>query len=136
MRSAAYSRYLAAASLAALLTLLGSPARADVIVLKNGRQIVASNVTRENGKVRCETPDGELSLPDSMVERVEKDSAAVPRVAKDLGIGPPAADGFAGDHDLAAMVVHDGAIDRDALSRVDAAANAGNSAATRRAAAA
>jgi hypothetical protein len=135
MRSAAYSRCVVAVSLAALFALAASPARADVIVLKNGRQIVASNVTRENGKIRGETPEGEISLPDSMVDRIEKDgTAAAPRVTKDLGIGPPADNGFGNDQDVVATVIHDGAIDREALARIDGAANGENPAATRRAA--
>jgi len=40
-------------------------ARADTIVLKNGRRIVAAGVTRANGKVSYETPAGQMSLPES-----------------------------------------------------------------------
>jgi hypothetical protein len=45
-------------------------ASADTIVLKNGRRIVAANVSEENGRVSYETSAGRLTLPKSIVERV------------------------------------------------------------------
>ena len=47
-------------------------ARADTIVLKNGRRIVANNVREEGDKVKYETSAGELSLPKSIVDHIEK----------------------------------------------------------------
>src|SRR5690242_10552496 len=69
---------------------------ADTIYLKNGRKIVALNVTQEKGRVTYETPAGQLSLPSSIVEKVERDSASPDSVAglpgdraANLPIAPP-----------------------------------------------
>ena len=123
----------------ALAACLAGACRADTIVLKNGRRIVVSNVTREQGKVSGDTPAGRLSLPDSMVASVEKDDAGAGvktttnLAAADLPIAPPAS-ATAGDSDPAVRaVVHDGAIDRDALARFHSEASGGNAEAVNRA---
>lgn len=127
-RLAAFAGF-AAALLAALF--VAAPARADTIVLKNGRQIVAFNVTRADGKVHGETSTGELSLPESMVDHIVPDSVNTNEAARadpasaDLRIGPPAADARAASDAVARLVVHDGAVDRSALARLDAAAASG-----------
>src|SRR5580704_16511254 len=50
------------------------PARAlaDKIVLKNGRQILAYSVVEEGNKVRYETAAGQLTIPKSIVDHIEK----------------------------------------------------------------
>ncbi len=48
---------------------------ADTIVLKNGRRIVAEQVSEEETRVSYETSAGKLSLPKSMVDHVERDGA-------------------------------------------------------------
>src|SRR2546427_5050961 len=55
-----------------LAGVLAAPARADIIVLKNGRRITATTVTEENGRVSYETRAGRLTLPGSIVERIER----------------------------------------------------------------
>src|SRR5215467_15324154 len=47
-------------------------AAADTIVLKNGRRIVALAVVEEGDKVRYQTSAGELTLPKSIVDHIEK----------------------------------------------------------------
>ena len=47
-------------------------ARADKIVLKNGRQIVAFHVVEDGDKIRYETTAGELSIPKSIVDHIER----------------------------------------------------------------
>src|SRR5258705_2229262 len=69
-------------------------ARADTIVLKNGRRIVALSVAVEGDKGRYLTPAGELALPKSIVDHIEKGGAgqmpAFPSPgAAQLGITPP-----------------------------------------------
>jgi len=117
-------------------------AKADTVVLKNGRQITAESATRENGKIICETPSGRLVLPESIVARIETNdlgirSARAPNPsAASLQLGPPAMD-ISGAVDLIARaVIHGGAIDRDALERLNAAASGGAADARERAAAA
>jgi len=122
-----------------LAACLAGAGHADTIVLKNGRRIAVSNVTREAGKVNGDTPAGRLSLPESIVARVEKDDAGAGPVtttnlaAADLPIAPPPA-GAASDSDPAVRaVVHDGAIDQEALARFDSQASSGSAEAVARA---
>ena len=69
-------------------------AAADTIVLKNGRRITALSAVEEGDKVKYLTTAGELSLPKSIVDRIEKGGegprAAAPGVdAANLAIAPP-----------------------------------------------
>src|ERR1700727_717685 len=56
-------------------------ARADTIILKNGRRITV-NVAKETAdRVTGETDAGEISLPKSMVERIEHGPVGIPTSA-------------------------------------------------------
>jgi tetratricopeptide (TPR) repeat protein len=120
----------------ALALLYVSPAAADTIVLKNGRRIVALSVVEEGDKVKYETAAGELSLPKSIVDHVEK-GGAVPMpdssasAATNLKITPPPMEASAA---IETGAVHDGAIDREYLARVTIAAHSGASGANQLAA--
>lgn len=113
-------------------------ARADKIVLKNGRQIVAYNVTEYGDKIRYQTAAGELSIPKSIVDHIEKgglmpvmESPAA--AAANLNLAPLAeATGNAAEIDHAA--VHDGAIDREYIARTEVEARGGNAKAIQKAA--
>ena len=78
--------------MAATLLLAGAPARADKIVLKNGRRIVAISARVDGDKVTYETSAGELSLPKSIVDHIEK-GGDVPMRRYSRGCG-----GQSGDH--------------------------------------
>jgi len=67
-----------------LLLLAAVPASADTIVLKNGRRILASGVTEEGDRVSYETPAGRLSLPRSIVARIERNDLAPLPLTGDL----------------------------------------------------
>jgi tetratricopeptide (TPR) repeat protein len=106
-------------------------ARADTIVLKNGRRIVANNVREEGDKVTYETSAGELSLPKSIVDHIEKgggvpmaDSPAA--AAANLAITPPAIEAISGGTEIERSTVHDGAIDRDYIAKLEGGARAGD----------
>src|SRR5467141_5246589 len=78
----------------ALLSVSGRAA-ADTIVLKNGRRIVALSAVEEGDKVKYLTSAGELSLPMSIVDHIEKGGmasmAGTPGAdAANLTITPPA----------------------------------------------
>jgi tetratricopeptide (TPR) repeat protein len=124
---------LAMASLA-----LAVSARADTIVLKNGRRISALSVTEEGGKVKYLTAAGELSLPKSIVDHIEKgggvfqDSAA--GGAASLAITPPSAEASGASAEIASGAVHDGAIDRGYIAKVEGEARSGSRQAGERAA--
>lgn len=108
-----------------------SPARADKIVLKNGRQIVASNVTEDGDKVRYETPAGELSIPKSIVDHIEKGGlmpmmGSPAAAAANLNMAPPAMEATANAPEIDQAAVHEGSIDREYIARVEGEARGGN----------
>src|SRR5712692_11690458 len=70
------ARRIRAVSLGVALLSLSGRAAADTIVLKNGRRIVALSAVEEGDKVKYLTSAGELSLPKSIVDRIEKGDAA------------------------------------------------------------
>lgn len=112
-------------------------ARGDTIVLKNGRRIVAYNVSEDNGHISYETPAGKLSLPKSIVDHVERDGA-VPAgygaSASSLGMTAPAVESSVPYNEIARAAVHDGSIDRGYIGKVEDAARGGDRAASERAA--
>ena len=113
------------------LLLGGAVAWPDTIVLKNGRRIVAMNVREEGDKVTYETAAGELSLPKSIVDHIERgggvpmaDSPAA--AAASLAITPPALAAPSGGSEIENGAVHDGAIDRDYIAKLESAARGGD----------
>src|ERR1700674_5987392 len=84
-----------AALLGVALLLVNAGTPADTIVLKNGRRILAFNVMEVGEKVKYETSAGELSLPKSIIDHIEK-GGMVPMAgspgwaAANLGLAPPA----------------------------------------------
>jgi tetratricopeptide (TPR) repeat protein len=117
-------------SLAVALLFVGTAARADTIVLKNGRRIVALNAREEGDKVKYETVAGELSLPKSIVDHIEKGGAvsmadSPAAAAANLAITPPAMETTSGGSEVESGAVHDGAIDRDYIARLEGAAHSG-----------
>ena len=124
-----------AAALALGVLLVADAAAADTIVLKNGKRILAFNVVEVGEKIRYETSAGELSLPKSLVDHVEK-GGMVPMAsggaanASDLAITPPsmeAAGGNGGEIERAA--VHNGTIDREYIAKLESATRSGTPAA-------
>src|SRR5277367_4204069 len=115
----------------ALLFFAVAAARADTIVLKNGRRIVAFNVREEGDKVKYETSAGELSLPKSIVDHIEK-NGAVPMgdspaaAAANLAITPPAMQPTGGGSETERGAVHDGSIDREYIAKLESAARGGD----------
>ena len=127
------------ALLAAMTFACAMAARADKIVLKNGRTIVASNVREEGDKIRYETPAGELSLPKSIVDHIEKGglmpmSQSPAEAAANLNLAPPAAEVPATTPEVDSAVIHDGAVDRDYIAKLEGEAHPGNARANARAA--
>src|SRR6266851_7225040 len=113
--------------------MLATSARAaDTIVLKNGRRIVALSAVEEGDKVKYLTSAGELSLPKSIVDHIEK-GGALPMAgspgadAANLDIAPPAAQPISGgDSDaIERAAVHDGVIDRPYIAKLEGEARGG-----------
>jgi tetratricopeptide (TPR) repeat protein len=124
--------------LAAMLVCV-TPARADKIVLKNGRLIVAYNVKEDGDKIRYETSAGELSIPKSIVDHVEKGGlmpmmGSPAAAAANLNMAPPPMEATANAAEIDQAAVHDGTIDRDYISRLEGQARGGNARASQKAA--
>ncbi|MDP9146450.1 MAG: hypothetical protein M3N22_02235 [Acidobacteriota bacterium] len=113
-------------SLVSVTILLGCVAAdADTIVLKNGHRITAFDIVVSSDKVRYQTAAGELSLPASIVDHIEKGGPrAVARDVADLALTPPARSGSGGSA-IEHAAVHDGAIDREYIARLESEAQLG-----------
>ena len=124
-----------AAALSFGLLLAGAGAWADTIVLKNGRRILAFNVVEAGDKIRYETNAGELSLPKSIIDHIEK-GGMVPMAgsgaanASKLAITPPTMDAAGSNGgEIERAAVHDGAIDRQYIAKLEGETRSGSPAA-------
>jgi tetratricopeptide (TPR) repeat protein len=116
--------------LAAALLCAAPPALADKIILKNGRQIIGFNVVDDGTRIRYETSAGQLSIPKSIVDHIEKgglmpgmESPAA--AAASLEISPPAKEETAAAVEIDHNAVHDGSIDRDYIAKAESDAKGG-----------
>ncbi len=126
--------------LAVILSLLtAEDTRADTIVLKNGRRIDALSVEVQGDKVRYVTAAGELALPKSIVDHIEKGGLAqMPASpgagAANLAITPPSIEPTSANASVESGAVHDGAVDRDFLASAASGARSGAAGANEKAA--
>jgi tetratricopeptide (TPR) repeat protein len=125
--------------LTAAALVYAAEARADKIVLKNGRRIVAYNVTEDGDKVRYETAAGQLSIPKSIVDHIERDglppiTESPAAAAANLNLSPPPMEATANATEIDHAAVHDGAIDRDYIARMEGEAHSGDPKANQKAA--
>jgi tetratricopeptide (TPR) repeat protein len=124
----------------ALLLLAVSSAAADTILLKNGRRIIASNVVEDGDHVRYETPAGQMSIPKSIVARIDRDNLGYSSAGSPATSAPPVSapeiDPLRGTEDISHLVVHNDSIDFAYISQLEAAARSGGSSAVDKAAAA
>jgi tetratricopeptide (TPR) repeat protein len=111
-----------AAPIASLLLLVVSSAAADTIVLKNGRRIVASSVTEDGERVRYETPAGQMSIPKSIVARIDRDGlgyASGSAASAEPPVSAPHVDPIRGYEDIARLVIHDNSIDFSYIAQLE-----------------
>ena len=124
--------------LLAALLFSAAAARADKIVLKNGRQIIAYNVVEDGDKVRYQTSAGELSIPKSIVDHIERGLMPVMEspaaAAANLNISPPSVEATADAAAIDQAAVHDGSIDRNYIAQAEADARSGSAKANEKAA--
>ena len=120
------------------LLLCAAPIFADTIVLKNGRRIVALYAVEEGDKVRYETSAGQLTLPKSIVDHIERggviDVHGAGKEATQLAITPPAAAVTLPGDEIARGAVHDGSIDREFIAKLEEEARSGANGSGQRAA--
>jgi tetratricopeptide (TPR) repeat protein len=114
--------------------LLAISCAADTIRLKNGRVIYADHVREKDGRLEYEVGDDTYAIPKAIVESVDAGGLPPPRAANtphhadekaalsDIPI--LAADGTPAAKDLNSRVIHDGRVDAEALSAVEADGNA------------
>jgi tetratricopeptide (TPR) repeat protein len=111
-----------AAPIASLLLLAVSSAAADTIVLKNGRRIVASSVTEDGDRIRYETPAGEMSIPKSIVARIDRDGfgyTSASSASTEPPVSAPHVDAIRGYEEIARLVIHDNTIDFAYLAQLE-----------------
>lgn len=112
---------------------------ADTIFLKNGRRIVASNVTQDAERVSYDTPAGRMSIPKSIVARIDRDAFSYSPAASASSqppVSPPSIEPVHGYEDVARLTVHDDSIDFDYVAKLETDARSGSDAAIAKAAAA
>jgi Tetratricopeptide repeat len=127
------------ALIASLVLLVVSSAAADTIVLKNGRRIVASNVTEEGDHVRYETPAGQMSIPKSIVARIDRDGfgySSAGGASSEPPVSAPKVDPVRGYDAVASLAVHDDAIDFTYIAQLEVNARSGGPSAVDKVAAA
>ncbi len=114
-------------SIVVLLLAVGF-ASADTIVLKNGRRIVAENVTEDSTHVIYQTSFGQTSLPKSIVARVEHDDLvdrSTSSAAAEPPVSAPALEPVGGYEEVTARAVHDNAVDYAYIAQLEADARSG-----------
>src|SRR5216684_1624220 len=115
---------------AGLSLLVAGETCADTIVLKNGRRIVADSVVVDGDRVRYLTAAGELVLPKSIVDHIEKGGVVqMPGSrmagAANLAMTPPALKPTKANAEAERAAVHDGVVDREFLAAVASEARSG-----------
>jgi len=128
-----------AAPIATLFLFAVCAAAADTIVLKNGRRIVAANVTENGDHVSYETPAGTMSIPKSIVARIDHNDFAyssAARAAAEAPVSAPHIDPVAGYEEVLSSTIHGDSIDFGYIARLESDARSGSAAAVEKVAAA
>jgi len=127
------------ASLIVVILLTASSAHTDTIVLKNGRRIVADNVTEDDSHVTYQTPAGQMSIPKSAVVRVEHDDftySSATAASAQPPLSTPPVEPVRGYEDVAERAVHDDAVDYAYLAQLETDGRSGGATAVAKIAAA
>jgi len=126
-----------AAGVAGLFLLAGTAA-ADIIVLKSGRKISATNVIEEGDRIYYETSAGRLSIRKALVVRVERGGGLSggggysSGGGSELPVTAPRVDLGEGFDEVRAQAVQNGSINREYLAKLEGEAQGGDEAAGRR----
>src|ERR1700675_512750 len=103
-------------------------ASGDTIHLKNGRTILADHVREQGNRCEYDIGDDTYAIPKSSVERIEAGGMPVAAVSDprnlsgDLPVFKPV-DSFANEGDLPKIIIKDGKVDRDAVSKLEGEGN-------------
>jgi tetratricopeptide (TPR) repeat protein len=109
---------------------LPAAAWADTIHLKNGRTILADHVRENGSRYEYDIGDDSYAIPKSSVDRVE--AGGMPPVAAPAGGGKSAGaliaftpvDSLANEGDLPKLIVKDGKVETEALTKLESKGNA------------
>jgi tetratricopeptide (TPR) repeat protein len=126
-------------ALLVMLAVLPVAAAADTIVLKNGRRIVASNVTEDAEHVTYETPAGQMSIPKSIVARIERDNQGYSSASSTDATPPvsaPQIEPLRGYEDVEHLTIRGDSIDFGYIAKLETEARTGGTAAVEKVAAA
>jgi len=101
--------------------MLCASAGADTIVLKNGDRIQADSAQERNGRVEYTLGDNTMSIPRSIVARIEKGPVYGPSPvrAASAAEAPPAHEEMTSSGDLVSRVIRNGAIDAAAITSIE-----------------
>jgi tetratricopeptide (TPR) repeat protein len=101
--------------------MLCAAAQADTIVLKNGDRIQADSAQERNGRVEYTLGDNTMTIPKSIVVRIEKGPVygPAPSLAAATPEAPPAHEEMASSGDLVSRVIRNGAIDGSAIKTIE-----------------
>jgi tetratricopeptide (TPR) repeat protein len=101
--------------------LLCSAAHADTIVLKNGDRIQADSAQERNGRVEYTLGDNTMTIPKSIVVRIEKGPVIGPSPSSVAASAeaPPVHAEMASSGDLVSRVIRNGAIDAAAIKAIE-----------------
>jgi tetratricopeptide (TPR) repeat protein len=101
--------------------MLCAAAHADTIVLKNGDRIQADSAQERNGRVEYTLGDNTMTIPKSIVVRIEKGPVYGPSPSQAAATpeAPPAHEEMASSGDLVSRVIRNGAIDAGAIKAIE-----------------
>jgi tetratricopeptide (TPR) repeat protein len=113
-----------------MLLFAGAAASADTIHLKNGRTILVDHVRENGNRYEYEIGDDTYAIPKSSVDRVEAGgmpahaaSSSATKSSGDLPAFMPV-DSLANQGNLPEIIVKDGKVDTDAVSKLEGKGNA------------
>jgi tetratricopeptide (TPR) repeat protein len=101
--------------------MLCAAAHADTIVLKNGDRIQADSAQERNGRVEYTLGDNTMTIPKSIVVRIEKGPVYGPSPSQAAAApeAPPAHEEMASSGDLVSRVIRNGAINAGAIKAIE-----------------
>lgn len=111
-----------------VILIFAAQARADTIVLKSGARIIADSVKEYNGRVEYSIGDNTLTIPQSIVARIERGTPGVAPAGSSGASAPPSISAedlpqmrndMEISEDLVSRVIHHGEVDIDALRQIE-----------------
>jgi tetratricopeptide (TPR) repeat protein len=112
----------------AAILLAASSASADTVVLKNGRRIIATNIVEAGDRVTYDTPAGQMSIPRSIVDRIDRDGFTYnssTSAASAPPVSAPQIEPVRGYEEISGLTVHDNSVDFSYIAHLEGDARSG-----------